>query len=72
MKPATSSGLTLIGVRENFRGQGIAKNIMQQVIQVSIAMGGKYLTLQASAAGEPLYRNLGFTPQFLIRNYRKN
>lgn len=64
-------GAHLVGVRENFRGQGIAKNLMLLVIQQAIVMGGKYLTLQASSAGESLYRNLGFVPQFVIKNYQR-
>lgn len=64
-------GAHLVGVRENFRGQGIAKNLMLLVIQQAVVMGGKYLTLQASSAGEPLYRNLGFVAQFVIKNYQR-
>ncbi len=65
-------GVHLVGVSEPYRGRGFARIIMQQVIKLSIAMGGKYLTLQASAAGEPLYLQLGFVPQFEIRNYKRN
>ena len=65
-------GVHLVGVPEPYRGRGFARRIMQQVIKLSIAMGGKYLTLQASAAGEPLYLQLGFVAQFGIRNYKRN
>jgi GNAT superfamily N-acetyltransferase len=64
-------GVHLVGVSDNYRGQGIARALMQYVIQLSIDLGGKYLTLQASAAGEPLYQQLGFVEQFLLRNYRR-
>lgn len=65
-------GVHLVGVPDEFRGQGLARAIMQYVIGLGIAMGGKFLTLQASVAGEPLYRQLGFIPQFLIKNYKRN
>ena len=65
-------GVHLVGVPDEFRGQGLARMLMQYVINLSIAMGGKFLTLQASAAGEPLYRQLGFVPQFVIKNYKRN
>lgn len=65
-------GVHLVGVPEQFRGQGLARILMQYVIGLSITMGGKFLTLQASAAGEPLYRQLGFIPQFVIKNYKRS
>jgi len=64
-------GVHLVGVSDRYRGQGIARALMQYVIQFSIDVGGKYLTLQASAAGEPLYRQLGFVEQFLMKNYHR-
>ena len=65
-------GVHLVGVPDEYRGRGFARMIMQQVIKISIGMGGKYLTLQASAAGEPLYLQLGFELQFTIRNYKRS
>lgn len=65
-------GVHLIGVPAEYRGKGIARAIMNYVIQLSIEIGSQYLTLQASSAGEPLYRSLGFKEQFLIKNYRRN
>lgn len=64
-------GVHLVGVKDEYRGQGIARALMQYVIQFGIDVGGKYLTLQASAAGEPLYRQLGFVEQFLMKNYHR-
>lgn len=65
-------GVHLVGVPDEYRGRGFARMIMQQVIKNSIEMCGKYLTLQASAAGEPLYLQLGFEQQFEIRNYKRS
>lgn len=64
-------GVHLVGVPSEHRGQGFARMMMQYVISLSVRMGGKYLTLQASPAGEPLYRELGFVEQFAIKNYQR-
>lgn len=64
-------GAHLVGVPEAYRGQGIAKALMRYVINLALDSGGKFLTLQASLAGEPLYRQLGFIPQFVIKNYHR-
>lgn len=65
-------GVHLVGVTNEYRGQGLARMLMHYVIGLSITMGGKFLTLQASAVGEPLYRQLGFIPQFMIKNYKRS
>lgn len=64
-------GVHLVGVSPNFRGRGIAKALMQQIIGDGHLWAGKTLTLQASAAGEPLYRQLGFQHQFVLRSYQR-
>lgn len=64
-------GVHLVGVKVEYRGQGIARELMHYVIQLSLDLGAHYITLQASAAGEPLYRQLGFVEQFLINNYQR-
>jgi ribosomal protein S18 acetylase RimI-like enzyme len=64
-------GVHLVGVIADFRGRGIARALMQYIINLSIALDGKYLMLQASAAGESLYRELGFMKQFTIKNYQR-
>ena len=65
-------GVHLVGVPNEYRGRGFARRIMQYVIKLSIERGAKYLTLQASAAGKPLYLQLGFESQFTIRNYKRS
>lgn len=64
-------GVHLVGVPQAYRGLGLARGVMQYVINLSIDLGGDFLMLQASAAGEPLYRQLGFVPQFMIKNYHR-
>jgi GNAT superfamily N-acetyltransferase len=64
-------GVHLIGVPKRFGGKGIAYLLMQHVIESCHAWGGKYITLQSSAAAESIYRRLGFNEQFIIRSYRR-
>lgn len=65
-------GVHMVGVPEAYRGRGLARSLMKYVINLCIDLGGTLLTLQASAAGEPLYRELGFVQQFAIKSYHRN
>lgn len=62
-------GVHQMGVPSRHSGQGIAGAVMNYVIGYCRQLGGRYLTLQASVAGEGLYRRIGFVSQFGIRNY---
>lgn len=64
-------GIHQVGVKRSFRGQGIARCFMREIITACIQWQGKYVVLQASQAGQPLYESLGFSVQFTIRNYKK-
>jgi GNAT superfamily N-acetyltransferase len=64
-------GVHLVGVPKKFGGRGIAYLLMQHVIESCHAWGGKYITLQSSAAGQSIYQRLGFNEQFIIRSYRR-
>ncbi len=64
-------GVHQVGVPPEQQGRGIARELMQQLVARVRAMGARYLCLQASAAGEPLYLSMGFQPQFTIRSYRR-
>jgi GNAT superfamily N-acetyltransferase len=64
-------GVHLVGVPKRFGGKGIAYLLMQYVIESCHAWGGKYVTLQSSAAAESIYKRLGFIEQFIIRSYRR-
>lgn len=64
-------GMHQVGVKQAHQGQGAAKYMMNQLIEVSLEWGGDYLVLQASPAGQPLYESLGFAPQFIINSYMK-
>jgi GNAT superfamily N-acetyltransferase len=64
-------GVHLVGVPKRFGGKGIASLLMQHVIESCHVWGGKYVTLQSSAAAESIYNRLGFKEQFIIRSYRR-
>lgn len=65
------TGVHQVGVPPELQGQGIARELMLMLLARIQSAGAEYVCLQASAAGEPLYRKLGFRPQFRIRSYRR-
>ncbi len=65
-------GIHQVGVPPAFRGTGLAKRIMAHAMAVCVGSGARYATLQASAAGEGIYRKMGFEAQFPIYTYRRN
>lgn len=64
-------GIHQVGVPKAFRGRGIAQRLMAHVMAHCHASGSRYVTLQASAAGEGIYRKIGFEAQFAVRNYQR-
>jgi len=71
-KTGTVVGLHQIGVATAAQGQGIARWLMQQLIDRAGKSQIKTIVLQASVAGKHLYDSLGFKTQFTIKNYQKN
>ena len=63
-------GLHQLGVKTRFQGQGLSKIAMHQLLQQASEQGSKYMVLQASAAGLPLYRKLGFHLQFSLKHFK--
>ena len=64
-------GIHQVGVSPVYRGKGIAHKLMRHAIAQCIESSCKYITLQASTAGQGLYEKLGFKHQFMIRNYKR-
>ncbi|PWQ94684.1 GNAT family N-acetyltransferase [Leucothrix arctica] len=64
-------GIHQVGVLPSERGQGLAYEVMLQVIKVCKEWRGQYISLQASAMGLSTYQRLGFESQFEIRNYSR-
>jgi len=65
-------GVHQVSIDSSFQGQGIATQLMKAVIKRAVQRGSSIMTLQASEAGQKLYRNLGFIEQFPINNFQKN
>lgn len=65
-------GVHMVGVPPAFRRQGLARRVMQAVMQRADAMQLEHVVLQAAALAEPLYLSLGFERQFPIPHYRKD
>lgn len=63
-------GMHQVGIKPDFQGRGLARSVMLLLIDMAIKWQGTYIVLQASPAGKPLYDNLGFNTQFLIKNYQ--
>lgn len=70
-KTGDTIGIHQVGVKPSFQGQGLARDLMEALIAICIQWQGKYLVLQASKAGKPLYQGLGFTEQFILKSYQK-
>jgi GNAT superfamily N-acetyltransferase len=64
-------GVHQVGVKQAFQGKGFAKHFMLDILDICAQWQGKYVVLQASQAGKPLYEKLGFKSQFLIRNFTR-
>ena len=64
-------GVHQLGVKQAFQGKGFAKCFMLDIIEACAQWQGKYVVLQASQAGKPLYEKLGFKSQFSIKNFMR-
>ena len=65
-KTAGVVGIHQIGVPADHQGKGYATQMMRFLIQCAQQWQTKYVVLQASEAGRPVYQKLGFVDQFLI------
>lgn len=70
-KTGTVIGMHQAGVPPEYRGKGIAGALMRNILTACGEWQGRFVTLQASAAGEGLYRKLGFESRFRIDSYRR-
>jgi len=63
-----TAGLHMVGVAPEARRAGVAGAIMLHLLDAADQRGYRHAALQASAAGEGLYRKLGFTTYGRIEN----
>jgi hypothetical protein len=63
------AGIHAVGVIPAMRRKGFADEIMKFILNSSIESNATHATLQASKMGKGLYLKLGFTDDFVIKNY---
>jgi len=64
-------GIHQVGVKQDYQGKGFARTFMKEIIAACHLWQGKDIVLQASSSGRPLYEQLGFKAQFLIKSYQR-
>lgn len=62
-------GIHSMGIIPEKRRKGLAEQMMINILSQSAEQGIRYAMLQASELGKRLYLKLGFSEQFIIRNY---
>lgn len=62
-------GIHGLGILPPYRKQGFAKQVMQELLNKAAEAHMHLATLQASAMGKMIYKDLGFSEDFLVRNY---
>lgn len=65
-------GLHQFGVAPAFQGQGLAKQMLLQILALAKTWPVDYMTLQASSAGLGLYTKQGFVQQGKVHSYMLN
>jgi len=63
------AGIHGVGIVPEMRRRGFAEEIMYMLLNRAIASGIPYATLQASELGKGIYKRLGFSEDFIIKNY---
>jgi ribosomal protein S18 acetylase RimI-like enzyme len=63
-------GIHQITLSNAYRGKGLGKKIMAELINIAAESSADTLTLQASSDGLPLYEKFGFQSSFSIRAFR--
>lgn len=63
-------GIHSLGIIPNMRGNGYATQIMHHLLNKGLAKGCNLATLQASKMAKSMYEKMGFTTEFIMRNYK--
>jgi N-acetylglutamate synthase-like GNAT family acetyltransferase len=64
------AGIHSLGIVPQWRGHGFAKEAMYFTLNKAIELKANYATLQASEMARSMYKNLGFSENFIMRNYQ--
>jgi ribosomal protein S18 acetylase RimI-like enzyme len=65
------AGLYWVGTSPHIRRRGHAEQLTRAVCELALAQGARMVVLQASRAGEPIYRRIGFEEFTRYRTYRR-
>ncbi len=71
LQTGRTAGIHMMGVPPEHRRKGYARQMMFGLLALARELGTEHATLQASAAGQGLYQQLGFKAQGSIRSYRR-
>lgn len=67
----TDCGVYFVATLEHARGRGIARRLMGVALSAAARRGMKTSTLQASAAGRPVYERLGYESLGVVEMWEK-
>jgi hypothetical protein len=59
----------MVLVEARFRRQGVGRALLMQALSYLDNQGTESIRLDATSMGEPLYRSLGFAPQFKVARF---
>lgn len=63
-------GIHSLGILPHMRGNGYATQIMHHLLNKGLEQGCNLATLQASKMAKSMYEKMGFTTEFIMRNYK--
>lgn len=63
-------GIHSLGILPDMRGKGYATQIMFSALNKGLEQGCNLATLQASKMAKSMYEKMGFTTEFIMRNYK--
>ncbi|WKK81043.2 GNAT family N-acetyltransferase [Marivirga arenosa] len=66
------AGIHSMGIIPEMRKNGFARSLLLQTLKIAEDKGANWATLQASDSGRPLYKQVGFKEEFIIKNYIKS
>lgn len=64
------AGIHSLGILQDMRGKGYAKEIMHFILNEAIKKGATLATLQASSIAKKMYEKIGFKTDFTMNNYK--
>lgn len=69
-KTLSTIGIHSLGILPTMRGNGYATEIMYHLLNKGLEEGYNLATLQASKMAKSMYEKIGFTTEYIMRNYK--